>query len=429
MAAEAILCRRLPGLDRVIMSNNAFSALRQDSKVIRVGLTQRYQTIRLRSNNQESLIDTEFLPLPPEELSKVINADAKLAIIYPSCVELECTEDEINLNLHAHRVALTRWVYFYNYFAELASAKIKKHRPDIIVIFQGYSPEDAILRELAIKNDIPLLAIERAAYGKSLTWDNISGLAVTKNLARNLYWKNEFRISDENALDFARSYFESIRKSKQEEHTTPNTRFPFHRKTKHGPKILFIAQVYTDASTLFGRVGDMTQLAALNAVVDSCIELDYDLLIKLHPKENRGMSPIGTKYTNLTYRKMQQDQELREKINADMITVDHENRWDTFQAIHDCDIVVTHSSQAGLEAAIQRKPVLLYGDSFYRGLGFTTDLRDINDLKHELSKGLSRGVAPDDAHLKACRFFYSFMHDYAVEFTPKNLFKLLRKLF
>ena len=53
--------------------------------------------------------------------------------------------------------------------------------------------------------------------------------------------------------------------------------------------------------------------------------------------------------------------------------IDADNMYDMYDLMAGCSAAVTINSQSGLEAAIRGKPVVVCGEAFYGGLGFTCE--------------------------------------------------------
>jgi hypothetical protein len=90
--------------------------------------------------------------------------------------------------------------------------------------------------------------------------------------------------------------------------------------------------------------------------------------------------------------------------------------------IQQAHCVATINSQSGLEAAIRGKPVLVLGDAFYCGLGFT------NDWSFPV---LLESLGPDDMVsdvARARRFAYIFLELYCEGKTPEAVVSLIQNV-
>jgi capsule polysaccharide modification protein KpsS len=146
-----------------------------------------------------------------------------------------------------------------------------------------------------------------------------------------------------------------------------------------------------------------------------------DLVVKLHPKEDQGLAP-GTlePYDRMTWRKIQGSDLFQEFLQDSRVSIDYRNECNTYALIERAHCVATINSQSGLEAAIRGKPVLVLGDAFYSGLGFT------NDWNFPV---LLESLGPDDMVsdvAMARRFGYIFLELYCRRKTPEEVASLVQ---
>ena len=420
----------VPGFRRALISDTACTPFDGGQPAIILhGIQRRFQCYVVRSGDYAARRQEPPETLLSREAAHVIIEETRdSAVLYPSCVELDSTIDELDPTNHDHLVVLSKWSAFYTRQRARLDTLFSRVRPHIVVYFQGFLPESAILRELALERRVPFLAVERSAFNQRMTWDNVSGFAVNRNCARNHYWRNEMFVEDAAASDFAQQYLLQINSTKQAEHESPNERFMYHRPNQSSLKIAFLGQVFTDTSVLFGQSGDLSPLRILDELTEFAQANEHSLMIKLHPKERNGQSPLLSDYRSLTYRRMQ-DYEWRcpEWKNSAYIAVDSDNRWNTNMILSDADLVITQSSQAGIEAALMGKDVILCGESFYRGLGFTIDVRDRADLRHTLKSYRTDPIRTRQHTRHALRFFYSFCNHYCIERSTSALFNKMNE--
>jgi hypothetical protein len=145
------------------------------------------------------------------------------------------------------------------------------------------------------------------------------------------------------------------------------------------------------------------------------------LVVKLHPKEDLGLAP-GTlePYDRMTWRKIQGSALFHEFLQDKRVSVDYSNECDTYALIEQAHCVATINSQSGLEAAIRDKPLLVLGDAFYSGLGFT------NDWNFPV---LLESLGPDEMVsdvAKARRFGYIFLELYCRRKTTEAIASLVQ---
>lgn len=295
-------------------------------------------------------------------------------------------------------------------------------KPKLVLLVQGYEPDNAVVRAAAIKFGIPLLAVENTALNSRMLWDNVSALTTNRNLAANYYWRYRGSINRDIINEFIDSLISGLRGSKSAEHVAPiGTCAPGSGR----PNVLFLGQVFTDSSLVFGLGAWRSPLDVMESAVQWCQRHGYRLIIKLHPKESTGLDPIiYNPYNHLTHRKMLARLGLMAALDANNAVVDAYNELDTYSLIAQSEITITINSQAGLESALLGKPTVVCGDSFYRGLGFTID------VNHPLQFDLMMDHA---THFKvpaiASEFAYIYYERYCRPKTVQGLVDLVKEQF
>lgn len=344
------------------------------------------------------------------------------SVAYHVAMEFEIMPEQIDYNDPDQFECVEKWRSLALGFRERAERAIRRMRPHRIVYFQGYYLEAAVLRALAIEYGIPLLAWENSFLNDRLIWETVSGITVNRNLAQNYAWRCGATSNVQDSVEFSVQTMQAIKKRKSGEHQSPATAVSLGEK---GPVLLYIGQVYTDSSVLFGRTGFETPECLIERILDYCEKNGYRLIAKLHPKENGGANPLGREYDQLTWRKIQNSPHLSDAFSDGSDHVcDFENTLDTYSLISGADLVVTINSQAGLEAAVMGKPVVICGRAFYDQAGFTQDGGNPSDLERALANAIENWS--DEKHQLACSFFHVFTEHYCVKRSPGSIFKALR---
>ncbi|MFO7665568.1 MAG: polysialyltransferase family glycosyltransferase [Desulfobacterales bacterium] len=293
------------------------------------------------------------------------------ALYYAVAVENEVTSFDLNSDFPT---CVNKWQLYLVQMLRAIEKEFHRSRPDLVVLIQGYEPVNSALRAAAINLEIPLLSIENTAMSNRMLWDDISGITTNRNLAKNYYWKYKGLVSEESVHYFHKTLVKNFHHSKSSEHTAPSgNQAPICDK----PSVLFLGQVLTDSSIIFGLGRWQSPLDVIEATARWCLDKGYRLIVKLHPKESMGNNPITNEpYNRLTYRKIQERGALCNLLKENQAVVDFENGLDTYMLIDQCQIAVTVNSQSGLEAALLGKPVVVSGNAFYDGLGFTIESSD-----------------------------------------------------
>ena len=290
--------------------------------------------------------------------------------------------------------------------------------PDLVVLVQGYEPANAIARSWALSNGCRLLALENTALKNRMLWDDVSGITTNRSLAANYFWRYESLITASEEERFRQTVLGSVRSFKSGEHAGPHAPVA---KPIDQPYVLFLGQVYTDSSVVFGLAEWSEPIQIISKLAEWCSQRGYRLVIKLHPKEAQGKDPVlGRPYHQLTFRKIRETPGLMERLALHGVVIDSENSLDTYDLIEKSAFAVTINSQAGLEAAMIGKAVVVCGRCFYGGLGFTLDAPSPSLLPVRLEQAVE-GV---DANA-AVQFGLIFYEKYCVEKSEDGLIRLV----
>ena len=339
----------------------------------------------------------------------------KDALRYAAAVEAE----EVSSNTGSENLPIMSiWTTRLAEMLELTEAAFRRDRPALVVLVQGYEPVNAVARAAALNLGIPALAVENTSLKSRMLWDNVSAITTNRSLAANYYWRYKGSVNDAIVNEYIESLLSGLRAFKTEEHTAPSG---MGAPECSRPNVLFLAQVLTDSSIIFGLGNDESPLDYIQSTVNWCQKNGYRLILKLHPKEFIGNDPIANRpYRKLTYRKMLQRTGLMQTLKENQAIIDSENSFDTYELIHQSKFVVTVNSQAGLEAALFDKPVVVCGNAFYRGLGFTLD------INHPSQFNSMMDIAAVFEVPRSCReFAYIYFKQYCRSKTEDSLVGLI----
>ncbi|MGC4086160.1 MAG: hypothetical protein QM736_29570 [Vicinamibacterales bacterium] len=312
----------------------------------------------------------------------------------------------------------------------MASKLLDDFQPDAIVIAQGHGTVAATYRYAAVLRGIRVIAVENSLNKARLVWDDIAGIAVNKLPMRNYYWRWVDLVDRDDATAHVRGYLASINEVKSADHSAP-TSVEWSPPPGVGPVVLYLANVLTDSSVLFNsRVGP--QVDAMKATARWALEHGCTFVLKVHPRERpgsptlrRAYPPAEFSYEGLTLRALQSDTAFWDLVSrSDRCVIDGDNRFNTYDLIRKSHVCVTVCSQAGLEALLLQKEVVLLGDAYYGGLGFTHDVQDLGQLGPAILGALSpsgRRADPD----RLSPFFYIFDRLYCIEKTAEGLASLM----
>ena len=340
---------------------------------------------------------------------------------YHVCVDLELYPRELDRTLPDHRKVFCDYVAKAKGFEDHLLRSIASDRPQQIMFCQGYQYESFIIRKICAQQEIDLLAIENTFDARKFVWDDVSGVTVNRNLAENFYWKYEGFVDQGDARDHVREYLNGIGQNKLEEHTTGSAQLDYDASEKI---VLFLGQVYTDSSVLFGIYDFKNQIDIIRQLSDYCVKNGYKLIVKLHPKEVEGKNIHQAPYNKVTYRNLEAEKPLLEDLEEYEFIVDY-GFYDTYDLIEKSSVCVTINSQSGFEALLFGKDVVLCGKSFYSNFGVTFNAYDRSDLNYNLDRVLKENVSRNDKNVTE-KIFYVVTSCYFKFKTIDNYLSLLR---
>lgn len=342
------------------------------------------------------------------------------AVNYYAAMELECMPEVLNRSDAKYAATIQQWEQAALRFRYSAEGEMDQYKPDGVICFQGYYLEAAVLRELAAERDIPCMAWEYSFLKGYLVWDNLNGVTIGSRLPLSYYHKFIGLAEREAVLARVDAVFANLKTRKSLEHQSPDKMNSLESKLDR-PTVLFLGQVYSDASVIFGCNGYADTIEIMESLAAVCKKLNFQLVIKLHPKENGGCNPIGKPYDKLTWRKMNASSSIVSFIDQGDVVCDHTNQMNTYELIKRSKLVVTLNSQAGLEALAMNRPVVVCGKAFYADSGFVETAFQPVDLEAALLRAMN--AWSENRHYLACQFFDSFLSKYT---SPNDAQSILR---
>ncbi len=368
----------------------------------------------------------EFGATGPDELRGLVYRGIELGAICAYRIALESRSTLADLDLQSPRcLEVVRRVYSTAAtLIDQANDYCDFYRPATIVVAQGYDLVAAALRHVGLQRGLRLVAIENVFHSGLLLWEDICGISVNRHQARNYFWRYRDNVTTEQAGETTARYLASMKQLKSGEHSSPAAGFSWG-EAEAGPVIVYLAQVGVDSSVLFGLRDFSSQVEVITALADYAARRACRLVIKLHPKESPGYVDTVPYFRNLTAGWLDRDegfQAIARRMGGSLV-VDRENEFDTYGLIQQADACVTINSQAGLEALLFGKEVVLCGDAYYGSLGFTHEASDGPSLDFALDRLLRDGLVRNkDAECR--KFFHIFTEYYCVPKTVQSLLQL-----
>jgi len=414
----------LPGFRRVYCADPNIAFLGLDVQGLQMAaLLRGIQVIWFdrKERKQRAICDEESLA--GESITE--NAELHRLIEYSVAVDAEVQLSELDQVIAAGRGNCEEYAAHAKQSLQLIRRDLRRFRPHMILLAQGHGVEAVVARRCAVEFGLSLLAFENTALKDRIVWEPISGVTVNRNIARSMFWRYMDAVSPPVIKDFCDGIIASTKQNKQEEHASPEAEW---KPDSDRPVVLYLGQVYTDSSLLYGCYPDLAPEQVVQSLYNWCETNGAQLVLKLHPKEATGAAPVTLRpYNKLTMRKLQAMFEGSDALDQSWVTIDSENQWDTYRLIEAADVVVTINSQAGLEAAIRGKNVVTSGRCFYAGLDFTTDVTSSAGMADAVSKCIESGYSKE-RHALAQKFFYVFFEKYCIKKQNRQLIELFRKV-
>lgn len=363
------------------------------------------------SLNEEDIIENYDL-----KTFKSLTESYKEISLYNLCIYSICNELKIfktELDVKQHKPVIEKWFSIATKVIDYLIPIFNSNNFSACIVFHGHMVLDGCLLELSKLYQVPYLCIEATANQERIVWDDLSGKVITYNLAKSYFYKYCNLISLNDANRYSDFFKNNIFSKKRDEHISQDQGNIDKLKK---PFILFVAQVYNDASQLF-TLGDTIKnpVEVIESVVDEAAKIGYDVFIKLHPKEHKGKNPITkTTYDLITYNRIR-------KLESENVRIDYNNSYNTFELIKKSKLVVTVNSQAGLESSLFNKPVISYYHGFYSNIGFTYDYSTINELRHAIIYVISNNITENRNLNAASVFYYIFYEKYCIVRSAKSL--------
>lgn len=380
-----------------------------------------FDLLMLKELNQDSCLNQRIRnDLNPKEIYRGIKLYN--VCLYNICNELGIFKNELCFDNHYE--IISKWYSLAKKTIDYLEKIFIEKKVLGAIVFHGHLLFDACLLAVCKLYRVRFLTLEITSNRNRLVWDNLSGYVVSYNLARNYFYKHIDENIDEVIDSYSKKYLTKIDSYKSYEHasTTQNKSTLIF---KDQPFVLYLCQVYNDASQLFTFENSLVNpVDVINEASRISKSLGINLVIKIHPKEIVGKNPVTRKsYNQPTFNR------IKDLESEKHIFIDVNNEFNTYELIKNSVSVITVNSQAGLEAALYNKPVLSYYKGFYSGLGFTNDYSDIKDLELKLKFIVKNDIKKNKNLLAAQSFFYTFNEHYCIKKSEKSLFEKIVEVF
>jgi capsule polysaccharide export protein KpsC/LpsZ len=251
-------------------------------------------------------------------------------------------------------------------YIEYAGNEYRRLGPNWVVVEGGLTHFTKPLVEVAKEMNINVLAIENSFIRDKIILEFEIGCVCNRHsFAKTIKDKMENYV----VTGMIRNNFEEFKKQTFNRLKFKNMGGQF--KVDRSKKIVFIPmQVFNDQVVLYDSEYNNEDFLKIIFRVARDEFKDWQFLIKLHPKEEltKGMKNTGSY--------------LKTVEIPDNVEILENGAYSTQELIDISNMVWCINSQAGLEACLKFKPVILFGNAFYGGCGFTEQYKEGYDFEY-----------------------------------------------
>lgn len=297
-------------------------------------------------------------------------------------------------DISENELKLIRYYYYQTVLAIDASIKLfTRNRPWAILVNQGGAHFIRASVEIARRMHINTVATEGCLSSKHFHCDNTLGAIVNRYKMAKLGSEiiEAISLTSTQKIEL-QAYISNINNNKAEEHATGKHQGNIDiREELSIPKskkiAILIGQVHTDASIILDSKIFQNSANFYCKVSEVFSKKDeWILVIRLHPKEHGGKSWAGVPnmgggppnlqtfdegipYNDLTKRLI--EKRLSRNENTRLV---YTKDIDTSKLLDIADLGITLTSQAGFEFLLRNKRLVVAGNAFYAGKGFSYDV-------------------------------------------------------
>jgi len=299
-----------------------------------------------------------------------------------------------------------QWVMF---LIDWAFEKFEEEKPDYIYLEGGLTYLSRPLIEVARELGIGTITTENSFIKDKIFIEFDTGYVVNRHsFARTSQdWLDTRYLTGEQEVELD-SIIEDVFSS-----LAYNTEGDFDFKELPHKKTVFVPlQVYADQVTVYdSKYNNELFLKAILALAGSYFK-NWNVILKCHPKEERN-KPKATG-----------DWLQRQRLPKNITVIRGETySYNTQDLMKNSDLILVNNSQAGLEACLLEKPVVVFGDAFYANKGFTIEAENADWEKITANPKQFVNI---ETMRKWFYFFYRWL--YNKTFTNADKQRIIKKL-
>lgn len=359
-----------------------------------------------------------FLNLKPEALPEDLDHAIELLALRDTQYTLQLEEVDLNSELYQLRLERNRQA------AWAALQWIKENQPDVVVLPNGTILEFGALYQVAKFTRTPVVTYEFGEQRERVwlaqnaevmrqdtneLWQKRQGIALTAEQlqqARNLFSARQ-----------RASLWENFVRRWQGVPSEGGERVRAALNLDRRPVLLLATNVIGDSLTLGRQVfsDSMTEWIA-KTVQYLATRTDIQFVIRIHPGE---LITKGPSVAEVVLRALELSPDNLAAIPEHIHLIPAEAKINTYDIVEIADLGLVYTTTVGMEMVMSGVPVIVVGNTHYRGKGFTLDPDSWEAYFELLGKALAAPSAfrPTRQQVEqvwnyAYRFFFEYPHPF-----------------
>lgn len=363
-----------------------------------------------------SLLDVKSTSSLPLSLVEAVQAVSERDVQYTLQVEEvdqtgELYQLRLERNTQAARAAMA-WI----------QAQEPGRRPDVIITSNGSILENGVIYQVARYLDIPVVTYE---FGEQRQRIWLAHNAEVMHQETDILWEaRKHRILSESQWKRVRKLFASRQNADLWENFSRRwqglpSQGGSQVRTDLGldsrPVVLLAANVIGDSLTLGRQVFSQSMTEWLKRTVEYfSARDDVQLVVRIHPGERYTQGPSVADVVRRVL------PELQDGLSAAHVHLVAANaQVNTYDLVEIADLGLVYTTTVGMEMAMSGAPVIVTGQTHYRGKGFTMDPTSWKSYFQLLDRTLSAPARYRLSHeqvKRAWNYAYRFFFEYPCPF-------------
>jgi hypothetical protein len=324
-------------------------------------------------------------------------------------VAWQLTGETINESLPRVQWLYQRTAYTACVTAAALEDRLSDKSPDVLVLFNGLFAPERVAFELGRRQGIRVVTHECGQHQDSFV--------LAHNGPANYYqYDAEWKIRKERPLtDEEREEIQGYLKRRAGTNSDEGRVNYWPSMTEDRQRILgeldldpdrpilvLFPNIVWDSAVLRRDIAFEGLLDWIFCTIDLMEELpEYQLVIRAHPAEIRLNRSTDERIEK-------QVREAFSVLPSNVRIVPSSSDISSYRLMEMSDAVLVYTSTTGMEAALRGKPVLVAGETHYRGKGFTIDAETKEEYRELLESDLSKRGPAEEEIVRAERYAHLF---------------------